>query len=260
MPQPVVGNQLGALVNTEAITLMRLQESVGHKMAACTFIGEEPLLTSAPGGRGMFARSRDIIYDKAGAPLCCIIMPAISFNAIHIYSFQPYLDAQEPSGKVHDGKPLYACAIVEKDIVFPEYFGTRMAASKAERDEYARSGRTMKGVYSEHVEFLANPSLPGYPTLEVYSVKSEGGDAVGVCLVDRVDKQHFTYIANTKNDSYLVSVAPGIDPVLMFALAVIHDRRVDAKDKGQARGNLVGKGASLGMMGLSLAISVATSI
>ena len=126
-----------------------------------------------------------------------------------VYGFKPYFAGQNPTKETQNGKPLYAWAKVWNTVLaVRQKYNIQMAIGD---DEYSDTN-------TPDYEATA-PGLLA-PRLQVAK-----GDA-GCALIERptIDWE----FAN----SYRVTVAKGIDPILMLALTICKDKLEEKKNDG----------------------------
>jgi len=153
-------------------------------------------------------RSRAVILGADGTPACCIIEKMLSMSPTYfIYSFKPYFEGQKPTGEQQDGKDLYAWAKIWKRLVaITNEFNICMAVGD---DEYQEP---------EHGLFRAvSPSMTS-PKLQVTK------DGRGCALVERkvIDFGELIDV-----NGWTLTIAKGIDPILMIALISVKDSIAD---------------------------------
>ena len=161
-------------------------------------------------GKVMSMRDRIVILDTSGNEIACCLEKVFSMSpAMFVYGFKPFFAGQNPTKETQNGKPLYAWAKVWNTVLaVRQKYNIQMAIGD---DEYSDTN-------SPDYEATA-PGLLA-PRLQVAK-----GDA-GCALIERptIDWE----FAN----SYRVTVAKGIDPILMLALTICKDKLEEKKNDG----------------------------
>ena len=152
-------------------------------------------------------RQRVVIKDLDGKPIACVLGKILSISpAMFIYGVKPYYEGQQPTSEKEDGLPLYAWAKVWNPVtsMTPMYM-IQMAKGD---DEYT-SATYETCDYKSWAPGVAAPRLS--------VVKGADKTKGGCCLIDRSTLQFES--ANV----YDVTIAPGIDPILMIGLVICKD-------------------------------------
>ena len=157
-------------------------------------------------GTFMSMRQRVVIKDLDGKPIACVLGKMFSFSpAMFIYGVKPYYEGQQPTSEKEDGLPLYAWAKVWKPFDMTPTYMIQMAKGD---DEYT-SATYETCDYKSWAPGVAAPRLA--------VVKGADKTKGGCCLIDRSTLQFES--ANV----YDVTIAPGIDPILMIGLVICKD-------------------------------------
>jgi len=155
-------------------------------------------------GKILSIRDRCVIHGADGQPACCIIERILSVSKSYfVYSYKPYFEGQKPSGEKMDGADLYAWAKIWKRLVaITDEFEICMAVGD---DEYEAADA---GSYKAKAPSMTSPKL---------QVEKQGK---GCALVERkvIDFGELIDI-----NGWELTVAKGIDPVLMIALISVKD-------------------------------------
>ena len=158
-------------------------------------------------------RQRVLIKDMDGNPIACILEKVMSMSpAMFIYGFKPFYEGQQPTPETQDGKPLYAWAKVWNVVtsLTPMYM-IQMANGN---DSYTRASYETADYKSW---------APGVAAPRLSVVKGADKTKGGCCLIDRATLQF------EGMNVYDVTVAPGIDPILMIGLVICKDKIVEKK-------------------------------
>jgi len=157
-------------------------------------------------GKVMSMRDRIVIEGMNGEPIACILEKVFSMSpAMFIYGFKPYYEGQQPTKETQNDKPLYAWAKVwQTAMAMTQIYNINMASGD---DSYTD---TAKPDY-----YAKAPSMTA-PRLSVWKGASDAGEGCG--LIDRP-----TVDWDWAN-SYKISVAKGIDPVLLLGLTICKDK------------------------------------
>lgn len=159
-------------------------------------------------GKNLSLRDRSVLKDAAGEPVACILEKMLSMSiSFFVYSFKPYFKGQEPTSEKQGGQPLYAWAKVWKK-------------SMSVTDEFHICMATGNNEYEPANEGSYKALAPGYLSSQLMVTK--GGQ--GCCLITRAELQWGDLIGG---NHYEVSIAAGIDPILMVALVGIRDRAAE---------------------------------
>lgn len=163
----------------------------------------------------MSARQRIVIRDLDDNPIACVLEKVLSMSpAMFIYGFKPYFEGQNPTSETQDDKPLYAWAKVWSPIKsITDMLCVQMANGD---DSYTEASLST-------CEYKAKAPSMTAPRLSV--VKGSDMSKGGCCLINRATLQFEAM------NVYDVTIAKGIDPVLMIGLVVCKDK-FDEKRSG----------------------------
>mmetsp|Transcript_50472 Transcript_50472/g.110107 ORF Transcript_50472/g.110107 Transcript_50472/m.110107 type:complete len:220 (-) Transcript_50472:134-793(-) len=155
-------------------------------------------------GKVMTMRDRMTLKDMDNKPIAVCIKKVFSLApSFYIYGLRAPIEGQAESGETEDGMPLYSWAKAKKDVcAMPQTYTLCMATGNDTFED---------GSYGAEPPGFCSPKL---------SVKKNGS---GAALIDRAVFQF-----ECKN-SYKVTVAPGIDPVLMVAFVACVDELKEEK-------------------------------
>lgn len=160
-------------------------------------------------GKVWSLRDRAVILGFDGEPACCIVEKVLSMSPTYfVYSFKPYYKGQQPTGEKQDGKDLYAWAkIWHRLMSITEEYTVCMAVGN---DEYQKPE---SGLFKAKAPSMTSPKL------QVWQ------DGKGCALVERkvIDFGELIDI-----NGWQLTVAKGVDPILMIALISVKDK---VKDK-----------------------------
>ena len=162
----------------------------------------------APQVVGIFLslRQRVVIKDMDGNPIACVLEKILSMSpAMFIYGFKPFFEGQEPTSEKQDGKPLYAWAKVWQ----PVYTSMYMIQMANGNNSYTTASYDTTDYKSW---------APGLWAPRLSVVKGADKTKGGCCLIDRSTMQL------EDMNVYDVTVAPGIDPILMVGLVICKDK------------------------------------
>mmetsp|Transcript_63823 Transcript_63823/g.106132 ORF Transcript_63823/g.106132 Transcript_63823/m.106132 type:complete len:228 (+) Transcript_63823:56-739(+) len=156
-------------------------------------------------GKNLSLRDRAVLMNANREPIACLLEKIFSGSiTFFVYAYKPYFDGQKPCGEKQNGQELYAWAKIWKKLLsITDEFHICMATGDNEY-EAAEPG-TYEG------------KAPGKLSSKLMVTKN----GKGCCLIDREELQWGDLIGT---NSYAVSIAAGIDPVLMIALTAIKDR------------------------------------
>jgi len=163
-------------------------------------------------GKVFTMRSRAVIQDKDKKPVCVVMEKVLSMSPTYfVYSYKPYFQGQKPCGEKQDGKDLYAWAkIWNRLMAITEEYTICMAVGDNEYQE------PEAGLFKAKAPSMTSPKLKVWK------------DGRGCALVERkvLDWGELIDI-----NGWELTVAKGIDPVLMIALISAKDA---VKDKYQS--------------------------
>jgi hypothetical protein len=164
---------------------------------------ENQLLASID-GKILSLRDRCVIHGADGQPACCIIERILSMSRSYfVYSYKPYFAGQTPWVDMMAGAYLYAWAKFWKRLVaITDEFEICMAVGD---DEYEAADA---GSYKATAPSMTSPKL---------QVEKQGK---GCALIERkvIDFGELIDI-----NGWELTVAKGIDPILMIALISTKD-------------------------------------
>lgn len=115
-------------------------------------------------------------------------------HGFDIFSFKPRVKGQVSSGKEHDGFPLYSWATAKAGMIHSNSFTLRMATGDNAFDGTSYTAEPVGGLAHDH------------------TVKKGG---IRCCNIERGWSEHGAL------DSYRLTVAANIDPVLMTCFSVM---------------------------------------
>lgn len=203
-PQKEYGNGINCHVTTvDLIVKQKLFSLSGGDFVVKDTTGKEYCKVK---GKVMSMRERIVITDMDDEPIVCILEKMLSMSpAMFIYGFKPYYEGQKPTKETQDGKPLYAWAKCwQTAMAITQIYNINMANAD---DGYTDT--------STPDYYAKAPSMTA-PRLSVWKGANNQGE--GCALIDRPT------IDWDWANSYKISVAKGIDPVLILGLTICKDK------------------------------------
>jgi hypothetical protein len=188
---------MSGLVSTQRLVL-KVKMSTGHPLPPPFTVEDEtgkPYCIVVPRTDDPF---RVVIKDTDGNPIACAVeTKGFQYGTGVLHGFRPLFAGQLPTSEKQDGMPLYAWAKID-------LLGVAMAN---------RNGYDKYDDYQASTNLLGSYGAPTHASV----VKAN----LGCCLMNRsmvrVEASPGIYV---REHVYDVTVAPGIDPVLMIGLAI----------------------------------------
>jgi len=205
---PLPAAQYGDLATTDKVVVLKVKQKLFSIRG--DFIVKDAEGTPFCKVIGIFAsmRQRCVIKDMNDQPVACVLEKVMSMSpAMFIYGFKPYFEGQQPTGETQNELPLYAWAKVWKPIKsLTPMLCIQMANGN---DSYTEAS-------FETTDFKAKAPSMLAPRLSVCKGAEFGTN--GCCLIDRATLQF------EGMNVYDVTVAKGIDPILMVGLTLCKDK------------------------------------
>jgi len=154
-------------------------------------------------------RTRVVIKDMDDNPVACVIEKILSMSpAMFIYGFKPYFEGQKPCSETQNDLPLYAWAKVWKPL---QSITLMLCVQMANGDDSYTEASLTTADYKAKAPSMTAPRLS-----VVKGADFNAGN--GCALIDRSTLQF------EGMNVYDVTVAKGIDPILIIAMTICKDK------------------------------------
>ena len=159
-------------------------------------------------GKNLSLRERTVVLDANGQPCACILEKIFAMSpAFFVYAFSPRYDGQQPTNETQNEMPLYAYAKVwKKAMSIKDEFHICLCTKDTGDNEYEKAE---EGSFTGLAPGTLSPKC---------QITYKG---VGCALVDRKVLDWGDLIGN---NAYTLTMAAGVDPMLMVAFVAIKDK------------------------------------
>lgn len=217
-----LGQPLDAPVSKPLIAALTAQTTVAIKQkflslssSDFTVKDKEGNLVAKLDGKNMSLRTRTVLMDAQGEHVACILEKVFSMSpSFFVYSFSPRYEGQQPTDETQYDKPLYAYAkIWKKNMSIKDEFHICMCTKDTGDNEYEKAA---EGSFEGKAPGTMSPKC---------SITYKGK---GCALVDRKVLDWGDLIGT---NAYTVTMAPGVDPMLMIAFVAIKDKIMEQQQQ-----------------------------